>query len=86
MPYLAAKMPYNNEYEQIISNITDNKQTMVDADIVAMTGQFGAYRGTISIASNLPNNDKLSVQTGGGKRNVYPNRRRQKKCLSYTNA
>ena len=71
MPYLAAKMPYNNEYEQTISKITDNKQTMVDADIVAMTGQFGAYRGAISIASNLPNNDKLSVQTGGGKRNVY---------------
>lgn len=71
MPELADNMPFNDEYVQTISKNTDNKQTMVDADIVSMTGQFGAYRGAISIASNLPNNDKLAIQTGGGKRNVY---------------
>ncbi len=70
MPLLAANMPFNDLYEQSIS-AADNKQTMVDVDIVDMIGQTGAYRGAISLASNLPNNDKLAVQTGGGKRNVY---------------
>ncbi len=82
LPFMASKMPFNNEYEQTISNKTYNKQTMVDADIVNMTGQYAAYRGAISIASNLPNNDKLSVQTGGGKRNVY---HRQMRMAKYSN-
>lgn len=68
---MADNMPYNDEYEQAISSESSDKQTMVDVDIVAMTGQFGRFRGAISLASNLPNNDKLSVQKGGGKRNVY---------------
>lgn len=71
MPELAQNMPFNDEYQQTISQNTDNKQTMVDVDIAAMSGQYAAYRGAISIASNLPNNDKLAVQLGGGKRNVY---------------
>ncbi len=82
LPFMASKMPFNDEYEQSISNNKDNKQTMVDADIVNMTGQYAAYRGAISIASNLPNNDKLSVQTGGGKRNVY---HRQMRMAKYSN-
>lgn len=68
---MAENMPYKDEYEQTISSDSADKQTMVDADIVAMTGQFGRYRGAISLASNLPNNDKPAVQKGGGKRNVY---------------
>lgn len=70
MPLLAENMPFKDEYEQNITQ-DDNKQTMVDVDMVDMTGQLGAYRGGISLASNLPNNDKLAVQIGGGKRNVY---------------
>ena len=69
LPVFAENMPFKDEYEQKIGS--DNKQTMVDADIVDVQGQIGAYRGGISLASNLPNNDKLAVQTGGGKRNVY---------------
>ncbi len=70
MPLMADNMPFKDEYEQNITQ-KDNKQTMVDVDMVDVTGQKGAYRGGISLASNLPNNDKLSVMTGGGKRNVY---------------
>lgn len=79
LPMFAQKMPYSDKYEQTISKTTDTKQTMVDADIVLMTGEFGRYTGSVSIASNLPNNDKLSVQTGGGKRNVYHRQIRQSK-------
>lgn len=70
MPMLAQYMPFNDEYTQTIS-AKSNKQTMVDVDIVDMQGEMGAYQGAISLASNLPNNDKLAVKQGGGKRNVY---------------
>ena len=48
-----------------------NKQTMVDVDLVAITGNVGEFRGGITLAENLPNNDKLSIKMGGGRRNVY---------------
>ena len=70
MPLLASFMPYHNQYKQAVSG-KNNNQTMVDVDIVDMQGGMGAFRGTISLASNLPNNDKLAIQQGGGKRNVY---------------
>lgn len=78
LPMMAENMPYKDEYEQNITK-KDNKQTMVDVDIVEVTGQTGAYRGGISIASNLPNNDKLATKLGGGKRNVYHRQMRQAK-------
>ena len=70
MPLLASYMPYHKQYKQAVSG-KNNNQTMVDVDIVDMQGGMGAFRGTISLASNLPNNDKLAIQQGGGKRNVY---------------
>jgi hypothetical protein len=69
LPLMAQNMPYNDEYEQTISY--DNKQTMVDVDLVAVTGDVGAYRAGITLAENLPNDDKLSLTIGGGRRNVY---------------
>ncbi len=81
-PYLsemAEQMPFKDEYEQFIKT-DDKKQSMVDVDIVDMTGHMGAYRGAISIASNLPNNDKLSVRLGGGKKNVYHIQPREYRC------
>lgn len=69
LPELAKLMPYNDEYEQTIKN--DNKQTMVDVDLVDVTGAVGEYRGKITLAENLPNSDKLSLTIGGGRRNVY---------------
>ena len=64
-------MPYNDEYEQNISQNSDVKQTMVDVDIVVLAGDVGAYRAGITLAENLPNDDKLSLTIGGGRRNVY---------------
>lgn len=71
IPHLMKWMPFNDEYEQFIDNTQELKQAMVDADIVALTGDYAMCRGGITIAQNLPNNDKLSVKTGGGRRNVY---------------
>ena len=71
LPDLAANMPYNDEYEQNISQNSNVKQTMVDVDIVVLAGDVGAYRAGITLAENLPNDDKLSLTIGGGRRNVY---------------
>ena len=73
LPILAQNMPYNNEYEQKISKDKDkeNKQTMVDVDLIMLAGDCGTYRAGITLAENLPNDDKLSLTIGGGRRNVY---------------
>lgn len=71
LPTLALNMPFADEYEQNINPNSDAKQTMVDVDLVAVTGDVGAYRGGITLAENLPNDDKLSLTIGGGRRNVY---------------
>ncbi|MBP3545939.1 MAG: hypothetical protein J6K16_02250 [Alphaproteobacteria bacterium] len=71
LPDLARLMPYADKYNQTILNGEELKQTMVDADIVELQGDYAQCRGGITTAQNLPNNDKLSVKTGGGRRNVY---------------
>lgn len=71
LPKLAANMPMHEKYEQNIKSDGEVKQTMVDVDLVEMTGDCGAYRSGITIAENLPNDDKLSLTIGGGRRNVY---------------
>ena len=71
LPTLAKNMPYNDEYEQNIKPDEDTKQTMVDVDMVQAAGDVGEYRGGITLAENLPNDDKLSLTIGGGSRNVY---------------
>lgn len=69
LPYLAQKMPYKDQYTQKIEQ--SGKQTMIDADLMALTGDYAMCRGGITTAQNLPNDDKLAVKTGGGRRNVY---------------
>jgi hypothetical protein len=73
LPILAKNMPYNNEYEQKISTDKEkeSKQTMVDVDLIMLAGDCGTYRAGITLAENLPNDDKLSLTIGGGRRNVY---------------
>ena len=71
LPELAKQMPYQDQYEQKISDDGEVKQTMVDVDLIILTGDVGAYRGSITLAENLPNDDKLSLSMGGGRRNVY---------------
>ena len=82
LPELAKEMPYSDKYEQNISANSDNvKQTMVDVDLVTVKGDVGSYRGGITLAENLPNDDKLSLTIGGGRRNVY---HRQIRAISDT--
>lgn len=69
LPYLALLMPYHEKYTQKIEK--DMKQTMVDVDLMALKGDYAFARGGITTAQNLPNNDKIAVKTGGGRRNVY---------------
>lgn len=71
MPTLSGLMPYADKYTQIISANKELKQTMVDVDLVSLTGDYAQCRGGITVAQNLPNNDKLAIKTGGGRRNVY---------------
>ncbi len=73
LPLMAQNMPFKDDY---IQNITpdgqDSKQTMVDVDLVAVTGDVGEFRAGITLAENLPNDDKLSIkELDGGRRNVY---------------
>lgn len=71
LPILAQNMPRNSEYKQNISCDEDAKQTMVDVDLVEITGDVRSYRAGITLAENLPNDNKPSLQIGGGRRNVY---------------
>ena len=71
LPLMADYMPYNDEYSQVIDNKNKISQTMVDVDLVEVAGDVGAFRAGITLAENLPNNDKLSLTIGGGRRNVY---------------
>ena len=72
LPLMAQNMPFKDQYVQNISPDKESKQTMVDADLVAVTGDVGEFRAGITLAENLPNDDKVSVQIlDGGRRNVY---------------
>ncbi len=72
LPLMAQNMPFNDKYEQNISPDKESKQTMVDADLVTVTGDVGEFRAGITLAENLPNDDKWSItKLDGGRRNVY---------------
>ena len=71
MAKLAKLMPFADKYEQKIDSGEEVKQTMVDVDLVTLQGDYAQCRGAITTAQNLPNDDKLAVKTGGGRRNVY---------------
>ena len=71
MAKLASLMPYSGNYRQSVVSGGDVNQTMVDVDLSGLFGDYAQCRGGITTAQNLPNNDKLSVKTGGGRRNVY---------------
>lgn len=71
MKNLAQLMPFADRYKQNITSDNELKQTMVDVDLAALQGDYAQCRGGITTAQNLPNNDKLAVKLGGGRRNVY---------------
>lgn len=67
---MAEFMPYKEEYT-FTKQTEKIPQTAVDVDVVMLTGEEGAYRASIVLAQNLPNDDKLSLTIGGGRRNCY---------------
>ncbi len=72
LPLMSKNMPFCDKYEQNISADSNSKQTMADVDLVAVYGDVGAFRAGITLAENLPNDDKLSIQVlKAGRRNVY---------------
>lgn len=79
MPKLAELMPYNDKYTQSVGEGKELKQTMVDVDLVALGGDYASCRGGITTAQNLPNDDKLSLKLGGGRRNAYHRQIRQQR-------
>ena len=72
LPKMAQNMPFCDKYEQNISADKETKQTMVDVDLITLSGDVGQYRAGITLAENLPNDDKWSIsRLDGGRRNVY---------------
>ena len=67
---IAEMMPYKEKYTQNIKPKGETKQTAVDSRLVYLRGDLN-YRGGITVAENLPNDDKLSVKRDYGRRNVY---------------
>ena len=63
-------MPFKEEYENK-GDDTKIEQTAVDVDLITLTGEEGSYQASIVTAQNLPNDDKLALKIGGGRRNVY---------------
>ena len=63
-------MPYQEEYKTKKEE-EKTPQTAVDVDVITLTGDEGAYQASLVLAQNLPNDDKLSLKVGGGRRNVY---------------
>ena len=70
LPKIAEKLPHQDLYSQTIKT-KHSKQTMVDADLVYLSGDSANIRAGVVTAENLPNSDKLSLKMGGGRRNVY---------------
>lgn len=70
---MSKMMPLRDQYKQSIElGETDNvKQVLVDVDLVYFSGDYAALRPGITLAQNLPNDDKLSVQLDTGNRNVF---------------
>lgn len=72
----AEEMPLKDRYKQQTEG-GEAKMTFADVDLVAITGDYAAVRGGITVAQNLPNSDKLAVQQQEGSRLVFHRQVRQ---------
>lgn len=70
------EMPLREQYPAISGGKGD-KMTFADVDLVAFTGDYAAVRGGITVAQNLPNDDKLAVELKEGSRLVFHRQVRQ---------
>ncbi len=68
---LSELMPLKERYVQSVNLSKDIKQTLSDIHVVYFSGDYAALRPGLTLAQNLPNGDKLSVQLGQGQRNVF---------------
>jgi len=68
---LSQLMPLKEKYTQSVDAAHGVKQSLADVHIVYFSGDYAALRPGITLAQNLPNGDKLSVQLGEGRRNVF---------------
>lgn len=64
-------MPHKDRYDSCVKVKNIIKQKAIDVDIVNLYGNEGEFRAGIVLAQNLPNNDKLSLKLGGGRKNAY---------------
>ncbi len=68
---LSQLMPLNERYKQSVNVSKEIKQSLSDVHVVYFSGDYAALRPGIVVAQNLPNSDKLSVQLGEARRNVF---------------
>ncbi|MEW5818553.1 MAG: hypothetical protein AB1782_00045 [Cyanobacteriota bacterium] len=70
---LSKLMPLQEKYKQSVDqgDKEEIKQVLVDVDLVYLSGDYAALRPGITLAQNLPNDDKLAVQLNSGNRNVF---------------
>ncbi|TAL31860.1 MAG: hypothetical protein EPN97_10645 [Alphaproteobacteria bacterium] len=76
MENFAKEMPLKEQYASQSGGKGD-KMTFADVDLVAFTGDYAAVRGGITVAQNLPNDDKLAVELKEGSRLVFHRQVRQ---------
>ena len=68
---LSQLMPLNERYKQSVNVSKEIKQSLSDVHMVCFSGDYAALRPGIVLAQNLPNSDKLSVQLGEARKNVF---------------
>ena len=70
---LAKLMPLTEKYPKIENKnkSEEGKQTLADVDIVYLSGDYAACRPGITLAQNLPNDDKMASKLNCGNRNVF---------------
>lgn len=71
---LSQLMPLKDLYKQSteLKNDTDEvKQGVSDVDLVYLSGDYSSCRPGITIAQNLPNDDKISTILKAGRKNVF---------------
>ncbi len=71
---LSLLMPMNERYKQSIDMTNPGEkipQTLADVDLIYLSGDYASCRPGITLAQNLPNDDKFSVMLNSGRRNVF---------------
>jgi len=69
---LSELMPLKDEYpKNAMGKKSKIKQNLSDVDLVYLSGDYMNNRPAITLAQNLPNDDKLVVKLNAGRKNVF---------------